>query len=690
MQRATVVTGVEHQLNPRAAALPVAAMMQGYASVAVSPSLVTIQAPTPCLNGVGSSTAQRFLGRDGAMCIKDLETAVDIRKRELLEARLINEKGTSHETYSNSNLCVVSQLNGFVQSDESGRKPGLLENVKTMSGSSGKKRKRKSPVDVEINGTEGSSQNEATCNKISDFFKQTEMTLSEIDVFEGKVAADVSRKDATISKLESERDELHKQLTTQQRSIEKNSEVAHKCRNVAKALLIEKSRLERKTARQKCMENRLRLGQFVTQRQGALFAENWVDGFAFNDLTKKQQHIAQEREDVEKQRKLLNKRKPLAAAGFNKAQRSSKESDIFVKPSDKSLTACEFYEQDEILKLRAAATKKEDLDLQVEAEKLEQEKNAHVREIRRIHSEDSSRFNEHQVLHERYLLLNLLGKGGSSEIHKGFDLVEQRYVACKVHQLNRDWKEERKNNYIKHAVRECNFQMLLDHPRIVRLFDVFEIDSNSFCAVLEYCDGSDLEFYLKQNKVISEKETRSVIIQMVRALNEIKPPVIHYDLKPGNVLLSRGSGTGDIKITDFGLCKAINGDDIGVESERDLASRGAGTYWYLPPECFVLGKDLAKISSKVDVWSLGVIFYQCIYGKKPFGNELSQAAFVEENAILKATEVQFPCKPLISNEAKSFIRRCLTYSKDLRPDVLTLAQDEYLRTPILKSKRSLE
>ena len=50
--------------------------------------------------------------------------------------------------------------------------------------------------------------------------------------------------------------------------------------------LLRQSNLEKKTARQKCMENRLRLGQFVTQRQGASFVENWVDGFAFNDLNK--------------------------------------------------------------------------------------------------------------------------------------------------------------------------------------------------------------------------------------------------------------------------------------------------------------------------------------------------------------------------------------------------------------------
>ncbi len=109
-------------------------------------------------------------------------------------------------------------------------------------------------------------------------------------------------------------------------------------------------------------------------------------------------------------------------------------------------------------------------------------------------------------------------------------------MACKIHQLNKDWKDDKKANYIKHALREYNIHKQLDHPRVVRLYDVFEIDANSFCTVLEYCDGHDLDFYLKQHKSIPEREARSIIMQVVHALkylNEIKPPIIHYDLKPG-------------------------------------------------------------------------------------------------------------------------------------------------------------
>lgn len=77
-------------------------------------------------------------------------------------------------------------------------------------------------------------------------------------------------------------------------------------------------------------------------------------------------------------------------------------------------------------------------------------------------------------------------------------MVEHRYVACKLHGLNAQWSEEKKQSYIRHAIREYNIHKTLVHHYIVRLWDTFEIDQNTFGTVLEYCSGiyTSLPFYL--------------------------------------------------------------------------------------------------------------------------------------------------------------------------------------------------
>ncbi len=116
-------------------------------------------------------------------------------------------------------------------------------------------------------------------------------------------------------------------------------------------------------------------------------------------------------------------------------------------------------------------------------------------------------------------------------------------MALKIHELNSQWSEEKKANYMRHATRESSIQKTLDHCRVVRLYDVFELSADCFCTVLEFCDGSDLDLVLKMNKFLPERESRSIIVQVVSALrylNMQKNRIIHYDLKPANVLVHRG------------------------------------------------------------------------------------------------------------------------------------------------------
>uniref|UniRef100_A0A8C8K5H3 non-specific serine/threonine protein kinase n=1 Tax=Oncorhynchus tshawytscha TaxID=74940 RepID=A0A8C8K5H3_ONCTS len=524
---------------------------------------------------------------------------------------------------------------------------------------------------------------------------QTELTGLKLAALESNKSLDLEKKEGRIDDLLRANCDLRRQIDEQQKLLEKYKERLNKCITMSKKLLIEKSTQEKQSCREKSMQDRLRLGHFTTVRHGASYTEQWTDGYAFQNLVKQQEGINQQREEIERQRKLLAKRKPpnpssspslsLGTTSEPK-QRKAKvvngnDPDPFLKPSlPQMLTLAEYHEQEEIFKLRLGHLKKEEAEIQAELERLERVRNLHIRELKRINNEDSSSFKDHPTLNERYLLLYLLGRGGFSEVYKAFDLFEQRYAAVKIHQLNKNWREEKKENYHKHACREYRIHKQLDHPRIVKLYDYFSLDTDTFCTVLEFCEGNDLDFYLKQNKLMSEKEARSIVMQIVNALrylNEIKPPIIHYDLKPGNILLVDGTACGEIKITDFGLSKIMDDDNYGVDG-MDLTSQGAGTYWYLPPECFVVGKEPPKISNKVDVWSVGVIFFQCLYGRKPFGHNQSQQDILQENTILKATEVQFPAKPQASTEAKAFIRRCLAYRKEARFDVHQLGTDTYL------------
>ncbi|KAL8577168.1 hypothetical protein ACOMHN_063427 [Nucella lapillus] len=117
---------------------------------------------------------------------------------------------------------------------------------------------------------------------------QTDLTMTNLDAMEkqSQNSSDLEQKNSRIDELIRQNDELRRQCTAQQKLLEKHKENLQKCLEVNKSLLIEKSTMEKKTTRQKCMGNRLRLGQFVTQRQGAQFVENWVDGWAFTDLMK--------------------------------------------------------------------------------------------------------------------------------------------------------------------------------------------------------------------------------------------------------------------------------------------------------------------------------------------------------------------------------------------------------------------
>lgn len=424
-----------------------------------------------------------------------------------------------------------------------------------------------------------------------------------------------------------------------------------KSKHELKNYLIESEKRNREAIMTKILSDCVYLGQIGYERQGASFVEVWKDGSLFNEINEKRSKLDDETKVLDARKKALS----------NKRKQASSESEH----QDVSM-------QESILKIRSAWVKQRIAEVEEEKRKLISMKQIHIKELRRLNDEQKSSFNDFRVLKDRFLLLQLLGKGGFSEVYRAYDLDEFRQVACKIHQLNPHWPEKKKENYTKHACREYNIHRSLNHAQVVRLYDVFEIDHDSFCTVLEYCGAGDLDSHLKKMGSLNENEARVIIAQLFRGLkylNEQKRPIIHYDLKPGNILFS---DTGGIKITDFGLSKIMEEDANSI----DLTSQGSGTYWYLPPECFET--ESPRISSKVDVWSAGVIFYQMLFGEKPFGNNLSQQKILQQGVIDKNVTVSFPPQKKVTQEAKTFIQRCLTPQQDRRPDIFTLCEDPYL------------
>nr|GMD69612.1 serine/threonine-protein kinase TOUSLED isoform X1 [Ipomoea batatas] len=484
--------------------------------------------------------------------------------------------------------------------------------------------------------------------------------MDEINSLRAKVTA-LEEELKKSHKEASDNQQMYQELEKELKTLKDNEkQMKPKITKIISELLISVSKAERHEARMKVRQDSLRLGNVGVIRAGTVISEAWEDSELVKDLNVQLRNLAESKESLERQRKSRKKRQ-LDKSDVVDEEAGNHEEDYF--------------SQDEYYRSRLASIKREEEMMLRERDRLELEKVRLIREMKRIRDEDGSRFNSFQILNRRYALLNLLGKGGFSEVYKAFDLVEHRYVACKLHGLNAQWSEDKKQSYIRHAIREYNIHKTLVHINIVRLWDIFEIDQNTFCTVLEYCSGKDLDAILKATPVLSEFEARFIIVQIFRGLvylNKRSQKIIHYDLKPGNVLFDESRIA---KMTDFGLSKIVE-DDVGSKG-MELTSQGAGTYWYLPPECFELGKT-PLISSKVDVWSAGILLYQMLFGKRPFGHDQTQERILREDTIIKARKVEFPSRPAISSEAKDFIRRCLTYNQAERPDVLAIAQDPYL------------
>jgi serine/threonine protein kinase/formylglycine-generating enzyme required for sulfatase activity len=204
----------------------------------------------------------------------------------------------------------------------------------------------------------------------------------------------------------------------------------------------------------------------------------------------------------------------------------------------------------------------------------------------------------------RYRITGTLGRGGFGFVYQAYDDDLRRNVAIKVPHRHRISKPEDIDAYLG----EARVLASLDHPNIVPIHDFGRTDDGSCFIVSKFIEGSDLA-----KTIATARPTFARSAELVASVAEALHyahlhRLVHRDIKPGNILLDT---TGKAFVTDFGL--ALKEDDFGKESTL------AGTPAYMSPE--QARSEGHRVDGRSDIFSLGVVFYEMLTGRRPFRGE---------------------------------------------------------------------
>jgi len=233
--------------------------------------------------------------------------------------------------------------------------------------------------------------------------------------------------------------------------------------------------------------------------------------------------------------------------------------------------------------------------------------------------------NRKTIIDKRYKIIRKIGSGAMGNVYLAKDLKLERNVAFKTINLNilrseADLKEIKKRFY-----REAKAAAILKHPNLTTVYDVGEFQGISY-IIMEYVEGTTLEDLLKFKKKLSLEEAVVILNGILEGISEAhKKNIIHRDLKPSNIIISKNA---EIKITDFGLAKP--------SFEKSITHSGTfiGTANYVSPEQ-TYGK---RVDARSDLWSIGVIFYEMLMGKKLFSG-ISLSEVILKVAHFKPTSI---------------------------------------------------
>lgn len=253
----------------------------------------------------------------------------------------------------------------------------------------------------------------------------------------------------------------------------------------------------------------------------------------------------------------------------------------------------------------------------------------------------------------RFQLTTRIAIGGMGEVWKAKDLILGRIVAIKV------LKEEYTGDpgFLQRFRAEARHTALLNHVGIANVFDYGEEEGSAY-LVMELVPGQPLSSIIEHEQVLSPERTLSMISQTARALSVAHAQgLVHRDIKPGNLLITPD---GRVKVTDFGIARLA--DQVPLTQTGQVM----GTAQYLAPEQ-ATGQTATGAS---DIYSLGVIGYECLTGHRPFSGE-SQIAI----ALAQVNDAPPPLPDTLPRPVRALLMSMLAKDPKNRPaDAIKLAE----------------
>lgn len=246
----------------------------------------------------------------------------------------------------------------------------------------------------------------------------------------------------------------------------------------------------------------------------------------------------------------------------------------------------------------------------------------------------------------RFVQANAIGRGSFSKVYEGIDLQTDLRVAIKRIHLRSI------NDKIRTRLDdEIRILRSIDHPNIVKTYDV-ETDEDSIYIIMEYCSGGDFSKFVARSP-LRESKVRYYIYQLMKGLAYLRERhILHRDLKPANLLLTDENRI--IKIADFGFAKVIG--------ENTLMETMCGSPLYMAPEVIGLASG-ETYTEKSDLWSIGVMLYQCLYGRLVFG-EIS--TYDELVKAIRTMPIVYPKNIHVSAECLDLLTGLLQKEPTLR------------------------